>query len=308
MPILATIQDVLAELIGPWTFMAISFSHIPATIRGLIRDKNYRALFSFDGFREALFGTFWATVGPNVKLNGEQRVIPLLEGRIKGGVIHDDVVSTPVYGTVIEVGAGSGMWADVLARFRENTSDADNAAGLRNRKTTGGHITKIYGVEPNPISAKALEKRVKDLGMDDIYQVVPVGIESVDDPSAWNGKIEPGSVDCIVGVLCLCSIPEPEKNIKLLYKLLKPGGHWYVYEHVKVWRGGPLISHRLTVADSPGFVNIVWPHFLGGCQLCRDTEKNLRAAGPFQEVDLAQPAERSSSYQVLPHKIGTLTK
>ncbi|KAK0762476.1 hypothetical protein N5P37_005292 [Trichoderma harzianum] len=242
MPILATIQDVLAELIGPWTFMAISFSHIPATIRGLIRDKNYRALFSFDGFREALFGTFWATVGPNVKLNGEQRVIPLLEGRIKGGVIHDDVVSTPVYGTVIEVGAGSGMWADVLARFRENTSDADNAAGLRNRKTTGGHITKIYGVEPNPISAKALEKRVKDLGMDDIYQVVPVGIESVDDPSAWNGKIEPGSVDCIVGVLCLCSIPEPEKNIKLLYKLLKPGGHWYVYEHVKVWRGGPLIS------------------------------------------------------------------
>ncbi|KAJ4863120.1 methyltransferase domain-containing protein [Trichoderma breve] len=287
MPILATIQDVLAELIGPWTFMAISFSHIPATIRGLIRDKNYRALFSFDGFREALFGTFWATVGPNVKLNGEQRVIPLLEG---------------LYGTVIEVGAGSGMWADVLARFRENTSDADNAAGLRNRKTTGGHITKIYGVEPNPISAKALEKRVKDLGMDDIYQVVPVGIESVDDPSAWNGKIEPGSVDCIVGVLCLCSIPEPEKNIKLLYKLLKPGGHWYVYEHVKVWRGGPLISLYQR------FTNLIWPHFLGGCQLCRDTEKNLRAAGPFQEVDLAQPAERSSSYQILPHKIGTLTK
>lgn len=222
--------------------MSISFRHIPATIRGLIRDQDYAALFSLTRFEEALFGTFWATIGPNVKLNAEKRVIPLLEGRIKGGVVHDEVVSIPIYGTVIEVGAGSGMYADVYARFRENADSAHDTESLRHRKTTGGHITKMYGVEPNPISAKALEQRVKDLGMDDIYHVVPVGIESVDDPSAWNGKIEPGSVDCIVSILCLCSIPEPEKNIKLLYKLLKPGGRWYAYEHVKVWRGGPLLS------------------------------------------------------------------
>ncbi|KAM0250727.1 hypothetical protein ACHAQJ_008482 [Trichoderma viride] len=301
MSVWVTIQDVLIHIIDPWAFMGISFAHIPATVRGLIRDKDYRALFSLSRFREALFGTFWATVGPNVKANGEQRVIPLLEGRVKGGVIHDEVVSTPVHGTVIEVGAGSGMWADVFARFRENTDSTNDAEGLRNRKITGGRITKIYGVEPNPISAKALEKRVKDLGMDDIYQVVPVGIESVDDASAWNGKIEPGSVDCIVGILCLCSIPEPEKNIKLLYRLLKPGGHWYVYEHVKAWRGG------LTLGLYQRFVNLFWPHFLGGCELCRDTEKNLRAAGAFQDIDLAQPVDQPS-YQVLPHKIGTLTK
>ncbi|KAL7909016.1 hypothetical protein GGI35DRAFT_424593 [Trichoderma velutinum] len=301
MPILATIQDVWLNLTGPWVFMAMSLSHTPATIRGLIHDKNYRTLCSFTRFREALFGTFWATVGPNVKTNCEQHVIPLLEGRVKGGIIHDDIVSAPIHGTVIEVGAGSGMWADVFARFRENAGDADNTDGLRNRKTTGGHITKIYGVEPNPISAKALEKRVKDLGMDDIYHVVPVGIESVDDSSAWNGKIEPGSVDCIVSILCLCSIPEPEKNIKLLYKLLKPGGHWYLYEHVKVWRGGPLLSLYQR------FTNLFWPHFLGGCQLCRDTEKSLRAAGTFQEIDLAQPAGLPP-YQVLPHKLGSLTK
>ncbi|KAL7795940.1 S-adenosyl-L-methionine-dependent methyltransferase [Trichoderma ceciliae] len=301
MGVLATIQDVCMHLIDPWAFMSISLGHLPATIRGLIHTKNYRALFSFTRFREALFGTFWATVGPDVKTNGEKRVIPLLQGRVKGGIIHDEVVGTPVYGTVIEVGAGSGMWADVFARFRENAHETTDAEGLRHRKTTGGHITKIYGVEPNPISSKALEKRVKDIGIDDIYHVVPVGIESVNDPSAWNGKIEPGSVDCIVGILCLCSIPEPEKNTKLLYQLLKPGGHWYVYEHVKVWRGGLLLSLYQR------FTNLFWPHFLGGCELCRDTEKNLRAAGAFQEIDLAQPADQPS-YQVLPHKIGTLTK
>ncbi|ETR98839.1 phospholipid methyltransferase [Trichoderma reesei RUT C-30] len=301
MPDWATVKDVLVHLIDPWAFMSISFAHIPATVVGLIHDKKYRTLFSFSGFREALFGTFWATVGPNVKTNAEQRVIPLLQGRVKGGVVHDDVLSSPIHGTVLEVGAGSGMWADVFARFRENADDTDAADGLRNRKSTGGHITKMYGVEPNPISAKALQQRVKDIGIDDIYQVVPVGIESVDDSTAWDGKIEPGSIDCIVGILCLCSIPEPEKNIKLLYRLLKPGGHWYVYEHVKVWRGGLLLGLYQR------FVNLIWPHFLGGCELCRDTEKNLRAAGPFQEVDLTQPADEPS-YQVLPHKIGILTK
>ncbi|KAH6609568.1 hypothetical protein Trco_002914, partial [Trichoderma cornu-damae] len=301
MGVLATTQDALMRLIQPWAFMGISFAHIPATIRELIRAKNYRTLFSFTGFRQALFGTFWATVGPDVKASGEQHVFSLLSGRVKGGIVHDEVVSTPVYGTVMEVGAGSGMWADVLARFCDNAGDANDAEGLRNRKPTGGHITKIYGVEPNPISAKALEKRVKDIGIDDIYQVVPVGIEAVDDPSAWNGRVEPGSVDCIVGILCLCSIPEPEENIKLLYELLKPGGHWYVYEHVKAWRGGPLLSLYQR------FTNLFWPHLVGGCQLCRDTEKSLRAAGTFQEIDLAQPAGQPS-YDVLPQKIGVLKK
>ncbi|KAG0339848.1 hypothetical protein BG000_001191 [Podila horticola] len=172
----------------------------------------------------------------------EERVIALLEGRVKGGCIHDEVVSTPIHGTVLEIGAGSGMWVDVLARFRNNV---DAAGGLHNRKKTGKKtgrsIIKIYGVEPNPISAKALQKRVIEVGLQDIYQVVPVGIESVNDPSAWDGKIEPGSVDCIFGCLCLCSIPEPEKNIHLLYKLLKPGGHWFVNEHVKITRGSPLL-------------------------------------------------------------------
>ena len=218
-------------------FMWLSLSHVPATIRALVAAKDYSTLLSPSSFSEALFGNLWATIGPDIKAGNEERVIALLEGRVKDGRVQDEVISAPIHGTVLEVGAGSGMWADVLARF----SGVDTAGGLRNRKNVGGGITKIYGVEPNPISAKALQERVKEVGLQDIYRVVPVGIESVDDPSAWDGKIEPGSVDCIFGILCMCSIPEPEKNIQLLYKLLKPGGHWFVLEHVKVSRGGPLL-------------------------------------------------------------------
>ncbi|KAG0010994.1 hypothetical protein BGZ81_002444 [Podila clonocystis] len=223
-------MSLLETLIEPWFFMWLSLSHVPVTIRTLVAAKDYGTLFSPSGFREALFGTLWATIGPTIKATNEERVVALLEGRVRGGCVQDEVVSTPIYGTVLEIGAGSGMWVDVLARF---TSKGDTAGGLLNRKNTGRGITKIYGVEPNPISAKALQKRVNEVGLQDIYQIVPVGIEFVNDQSAWHSNIEPGSVDCIFGILCLCSIPEPEKNIRLLYKLLKPGGHWFVNEHVK---------------------------------------------------------------------------
>ncbi|KAG0201726.1 hypothetical protein BGX28_005537 [Mortierella sp. GBA30] len=282
----------------PWVFMWFSLKHVPATIRALIAAKDYGTLFSPSGFREALFGTFWATIGPEIKAGNEERVIALLEGRVNGGQIQDKVISAPIHGTVLEVGAGSGMWADVLARFSDGI---DTTGSLRNRKNAGSGITKIYGVEPNPISAKALQTRVEEVGLQDIYQVVPVGIESVDDPSAWDGKIEPGSIDCIFGILCLCSIPEPEKNIQLLYKLLKPGGHWFVYEHVKVSRGGPLLRFY------QWFCNIGWSLLMGSCRICRDTERSLRTVGVWQEIDLAQPSDQTA-YEVLPHIIGTLKK
>ena len=146
----------------------------------------------------------------------------------------------PVNGVVLEIGAGSGMWADVFAKV--NTSGGDEGEARR-RKGAAPGLTRVYGIEPNPTSAAALRRRVKDVGLEGTYEVVPVGIEQMNDPTAWAGRIEPGSVDCIVTILCLCSIPEPEKNIKLLYDCLKKGGRWYVYEHVQVdvRRGGYLL-------------------------------------------------------------------
>lgn len=109
------------------------------------------------------------------------------------------------------------------------------------RRRRGPPITRIYGIEPNPQSAAALRRRVRDVGLDDVYHVVPVGVESVGDPDAWDGTIAPGSVDCIVGVLCLCSIPDPDANVRRLRRLLKPGGRWFVFEHVKAARDRPLL-------------------------------------------------------------------
>ncbi|KAM4057829.1 methyltransferase [Hirsutella rhossiliensis] len=312
MALLTTLQDLVVHLVEPWLFMAISLRHVPQTVRAVVASGQLATLLSPSAFSDALFGQFWATVGPDVKQASEAHVVPLLEGRVSAGRVHRDVVAVPVHGTVVEIGAGSGMWADVFARIRAGSAPPPSSApghaddgrgdGPRERKKEpAARITKIYGVEPNPQSAAALARRVQQVGLADIYQVVPVGIESVSDPSAWAGQIPPGSVDCIVGVLCLCSIPDPEDNIRRLHKLLKPGGRWYVYEHVKATRGGLLLRlyQRL--------VNIPWSFFLGSCRICRSTDKTLRAAGSWQEVDLAQPPSEAP-YCVLPHVLGTLTK
>lgn len=65
---------------------------------------------------------------------------------------------------------------------------------------------------------------------------MPVGIQDLGDPTKWGGKMEKESIDCIVSIRCLCSIPEPRRNIAELYGYLKKGGRWYVFEHVRADR------------------------------------------------------------------------
>jgi len=54
-------------------------------------------------------------------------------------------------------------------------------------------------------------------------------------------------------------------------------------------------------------IDIIWPHFLGGCSITRDSEKWLKEAGPWNKADLMQPVDEPS-YKILPHVMGVLTK
>jgi SAM-dependent methyltransferase len=220
----AELKDFVARMVGPWVFMSMSASFIPRTVRRLARERRWGALVSPSEFSEELFSEFWAWAGPQMKADGEpKRIIPLFEGRVSHGAVHDTVVGTPISGTVIEVGAGNGLWVDTFAKLRVATK-----------------ITKVYGIEPNLNSAAALRQRVKEFGLEDLYEVVPLGIEDLGKGTA--PAIEPGSVDCIVSILCLCSIPDQEYNVRELYKLLKPGGRWYAYEHVNMRDAGIILA------------------------------------------------------------------
>jgi SAM-dependent methyltransferase len=217
---MATLTDLFWGFLGPWLFMSTSLKHLPLTVFSLLLTGDFRTLFSPSRFHAAWFASFWRQVGPSVFEGSSQRAIPLLEGRISNAQIVPSSSANPhppLSGTVLEIGAGTGMWAAKLASFPG--------------------VTKVYGVEPNLESAARLRQLIKQKGLEGKYVVVPTGIE--DTEGMAEAGLELGSVDCIVTVLCLCSIPEPAQNIKRLYGYLKPGGRWYSYDHVRIGREYP---------------------------------------------------------------------
>ncbi|KAL8409632.1 hypothetical protein RB594_007908 [Gaeumannomyces avenae] len=323
-PSLFTIAQTLAF---PWVFMFSSLSCLPGTVARLAREGTLAAhlLGRADHgatLASAWFSDFWTRcAAPGVRANAGPGVLSLLAGRVRAGaVVGDDddddagqdappppPPHPPISGTVIEVGPGSGMWASALARSVVGgtpTSDDDNS--LRRRRTTttttteaaapGGPVKRILGVEPNASAHAALRAAVSEAGLDGVYEVVPCGIEHL----AASGAVAEGEVDCIVSILCLCSIPDPERNIRELYRYLKKGGRWYVYEHVCQAPGTAMYWYQ-------GFVNLFWPHFIGGCRLRNETAKYLRSAGPWSDFDLVQPP-REPWFNTLQHVLGILTK
>jgi cyclopropane fatty-acyl-phospholipid synthase-like methyltransferase len=78
------------------------------------------------------------------------------------------------YGTVLEIGPGSGEWI---------------------RQYDKTQVTKIYGVEPNKDHHESLRKKAKEAGLADVYVIIPVGVEELGDK--WIGL---GEVDCVVTV------------------------------------------------------------------------------------------------------------
>jgi len=206
-------RAVVAGHIDPWLFLFLSLRHLPATISTHVRTSSLSKLFSWSALRDAWFFRFWTAVSPDIRQSGDQRVTALLKGQVRGGAVTGKHEHEPMSGTVLEIGAGTGLWASLLAGDEK--------------------VDRVFGVEPNPGSLSVLRKRVEDLGIGEKYVVVPAGVQDVA-YGEWDGcRVEKGSVDSVVTILCMCSVPGPEEIAREVYGYLKPGGRWYVYEHVR---------------------------------------------------------------------------
>ncbi|KAH7420042.1 S-adenosyl-L-methionine-dependent methyltransferase [Cadophora sp. MPI-SDFR-AT-0126] len=260
-PAALTLVDIFWHLIDPLMFLAYSASYLPLTIFSLVRTQQFSAFASPARFKDAWFARFWGEVGPQSRENALPRVGPLI---------------AEAKGVVLDIGAGYGEWVRCFDKKK---------------------VTKIYGVEPNVDQHPKLRERVKEAGLEDIYVIVPVGVEDLGEK--W---VKRGEVDTIVTIQCLCSVSEPKKMIGELYVYLKDGGSWILYEHVVVfpWQGWFLKWWQATI-------DLIWPHFLGGCSITRDSGKWLKEAGSWEKVDLKQPSDELFCH-VIPHIIGTLTK
>jgi len=77
--------------------------------------------------------------------------------------------------------------------------------------------------------------------------------------------------DSVVGTLVFCSIPHPDRALAEIQRVLKPGGRLYLIDHVR--------SHHSVLAHTQDFLAPVWHRVTGGCNLNRNTEETVRAAG-----------------------------
>jgi len=87
------------------------------------------------------------------------------------------------------------------------------------------------------------------------------------------------SFDTVIASFVFCSVPQPRKGLKELYRVLKPGGQLLLLEHV--------LSSNKTKAAVMNALNPLVVRVLGA-NINRQTIKNVQAC-PFQKI-LIDPA------------------
>ena len=179
----------------------------------------------------------------------QERIFPILLDGVMNNHVMDrqraKVVSRAA-GTVLEVGAGSGL----------NIPFYD---------TRG--IETLVALEPDPALRQRFRSRVSGEAID--VQVLAGVAEAL--------PLKSNSVDAVVLTYTLCSVASPRVAISEVYRVLKPGGYLLFSEHGLA--PDPMTRGLQRAA------NCVWTPIACGCHLDRDVEALVRSA-PFESCDV----------------------
>ena len=117
------------------------------------------------------------------------------------------------------------------------------------------------------------------------------GVVTVVDGVSGALPLEDASCDAGVACLVLCTVPDQERALAELARVIRPGGELRFYEHVVSKR--PFEARMQRLADAT-----FWPRIAGGCHLSRDTAPVIERAGfhiescdrfPFSPAKLIPP-------------------
>jgi ubiquinone/menaquinone biosynthesis C-methylase UbiE len=181
------------------------------------------------------------------------------QGEKRGQAEHRRRLLAGLTGRVVELGAGSGI----------NFQHYPNS------------VTEVVAVEPEAYLRQVAQEAAG---------AAPVQVTVVDAVSG-HLPLEDASCDAGVASLVLCSVPDQERALAELARVIRPGGELRFYEHV--------VSHRPFEARVQRFADgTFWPRVAGGCHLSRDTGAAIERAGfrietcdrfPFSPAALLPP-------------------
>jgi SAM-dependent methyltransferase len=126
--------------------------------------------------------------------------------------------------------------------------------------------TRLIAIEPNIHMHRRLRDKARVHGVE--LDLRPTRGEAIDLPTA--------TVDFVCTTLTLCTVQNPASVVAEARRLLRPGGRFVCVEHV----AAPAQSHTAALQSA---IRRPWRWVFEGCDLCRDTEGTIRAAG-FRET------------------------
>jgi ubiquinone/menaquinone biosynthesis C-methylase UbiE len=184
-----------------------------------------------------------------------------------GATDHRRSLLRGLSGTVLELGAGHGL------NFPHYPTE----------------VTEVIAVEPEPtLRAKATEAAAT--------APVPVRVLA---GRADQLPVEDETVDAAIASLVLCSVPDQDRALAELHRVVRPDGQLRFYEHVIANRQPKRLL--LQVADHTS----VWPRIAGGCHPARDTTAAIGRSG-FEIQTIERIMFASSRLKPsIPYVIGT---
>jgi ubiquinone/menaquinone biosynthesis C-methylase UbiE len=166
----------------------------------------------------------------------------------RGATDHRRRVLEGLSGTVVEIGAGHGL----------------------NFPLYPAEVTEVVAIEPEPTLRDEAETAAESANLP-IRVLAGVADElPLDDESA----------DAAVASLVLCSVPDQQRALGEIRRVLRPDGELRFYEHV-IPRCQPK-RLLLQLIDRSG----IWPAIAGGCHPARDTTAAIMQAGfDIEEIE-----------------------
>ena len=143
-------------------------------------------------------------------------------------------------GRVLEVGMGSGL----------NLSFYD-----------ARRVTKVWGLEPSPEMSKMASAAVEAVAFD--VEFVSAGGEQI--------PLDSESFDTVLMTFALCTIPDAERALREIARVLKQGGQLLFCEHGAAPDAG--------IRRWQNRIDPLWRRLAGGCHLNRDIPGLIRRGG-----------------------------
>src|SRR6476660_9810548 len=191
---------------------------------------------------------------------------------------------TEIIGTDLDTRPRSGVWLRVFALLYDPVLWLGELAGVRRQRSallanargrvvelgagTGLNIAHypdgiadLVLTEPDAAMRRRLARRLQRHGR--VAQLVDAPAERL--------PLADASVDTVVSTLVLCTVPDPERTLREIARVLRPEGQLLFIEHVRA-------NSRLLAALQDSLFQ-PWRRFAAGCCCNRPTVEVMRACG-----------------------------